>query len=86
VLSVCSREDWKFAFPAEHSLLLLACVARGPGLLRITRTGRSWPVTQTIHDPAGHHDWIIAALVVVDASDETGELVLVTQAFRRLDA
>jgi hypothetical protein len=45
-----------------------------------------WPVTQTIHDPAGHHDWIIEALVDVDASDQIGELVLVTRAFRRLDA
>ena len=58
---------------------------RGPDLLRIVRTGRSWPVTQTLHDPAGHHDWVIEALVDVDASDELGELVLVTQAFRRLD-
>ena len=49
------------------------------------RTGRSWPVTQTLHDPAGHHDWVIEAVVDADASDELGELVLVTQAFRRLD-
>jgi hypothetical protein len=53
--------------------------------VRVDRTGRSWPVTQTLHDPAGHHDWIIEALVDVDASDESGELVLVTQTFRRLD-
>ena len=60
--------------------------ARGPDLLRIVKGGRSWPVTQTVHDPAGHHDWVIEALVDVDASDAAGELVLVTQAFRRLDA
>jgi hypothetical protein len=86
---VMTRSAWDAgieAFYAEHDVVLLDADARGPGLLRITRTGRSWPVTQTIHDPAGHHDWIIAALVDVDASDETGELVLVTQAFRRLDA
>jgi hypothetical protein len=86
---VMTRSAWDAgieAFYAEHDEVLLDADARGPGLLRITRTGRSWPVTQTIHDPAGHHDWIIAALVDVDASDETGELVLVTQAFRRLDA
>jgi hypothetical protein len=45
-----------------------------------------WPVTQTLQQPDGHHDWIIQALIDIDASDETGGLVLVTQAFRRLDA
>ncbi len=74
------------AYYAEHDRVLLDADAHGPALLRIVRAGRSWPVTQTVHDPAGHHDWIIEALVDVDASDETGELVLVTQAFRRLDA
>ena len=58
----------------------------GPTCCGSIKTGRSWPVTQTLHDPAGHHDWVIEALVDVDASDEAGELVLVTQAFRRLDA
>jgi superfamily II RNA helicase len=72
------------AYFAEHDDVLLDADARGPDLLRIEQTGRSWPVTQALHDPAGHHDWVIEALVDVDASDELGELVLVTQAFRRL--
>jgi superfamily II RNA helicase len=86
---VMTRSEWNAAiedYYAEHDEVLLDADARGPDLLRVERTGRSWPVTQTVHDPAGHHDWIIEALVDVDASDELGELVLVMQAFRRLDA
>ena len=41
-------------------------------------------VRQTIHDPEGHHDWVIDALVDCDASDEAGELVLATVAMHRL--
>ena len=86
---VMTRSAWDAgieAYYAEHDEVLLDADARGPDLLRVDRTGRSWPVTQTLHDPAGHHDWVIEALIDVDASDEIGELVLVTQAFRRLDA
>ena len=86
---VMTRSVWDAGiegYYAEHDEVLLDADARGPDLLRIVKTGRSWPVTQTLHDPAGHHDWVIEALVDVDASDEAGELVLVTQAFRRLDA
>ncbi len=86
---VMPRSAWDAsieAYYAEHDQVLLDADAHGPDLVRIIRSGRSWPVTQTLHDPAGHHDWVIEALVDVDASDECGELVLVTQAFRRLDS
>jgi hypothetical protein len=86
---VMTRSAWDAgieAYYAEHDEVLLDADARGPDLLRIARTGRSWLLTQSLHDPEGHHDWIIEALVDLDASDESGELVLVTQAFRRLDA
>jgi hypothetical protein len=82
-----TRSTWDAAiegYYAEHDAVLLDADARGPDLMRVERTGRSWPVTQTLHDPAGHHDWVIEALIDVDASDELGELVLVTQAMRRL--
>lgn len=85
---VMTRSAWDAAIEeyfAEHDDVLLDADARGPALLRVDRTGRSWSVVQTLHDPEGHHDWIIEALIDVDASDELGELVLVTQAFRRLD-
>ncbi|MCW2787085.1 MAG: hypothetical protein JWP74_3602 [Marmoricola sp.] len=86
---VMTRSAWDEAieaYYADHDEVLLDGDARGPDLLRVERTGRSWRVVQTLHDPAGDHDWIIEALIDVDASDELGELVLVTQALRRLDA
>jgi superfamily II RNA helicase len=85
---VMTRSVWDEAieaYYAEHDAVLLDGDAHGPDLLRVERTGRSWLVTQTIHDPSGHHDWVIEALVDVDASDETGELVLLSRALRRLD-
>ncbi len=48
------------------------------------RTARIRQVRQTLHDPEGHHDWVIDATVDCDASDEAGELVLVTVAMKRL--
>ena len=47
-------------------------------------TARLRDVRQTLHDPAGHHDWVIEAVVDCDASDEAGELVLACTAMRRL--
>lgn len=41
-------------------------------------------VTQTLDDPEGHHDWVIEALVDLDACDDLGELVMLTSAVRRL--
>ena len=37
-----------------------------------------------LHDPEGHHDWVIDAVADLDASDEAGELVLATVAMHRL--
>ncbi|HET6153027.1 MAG TPA: DUF3516 domain-containing protein [Marmoricola sp.] len=85
---VMTRSAWDAgieAYFAEHDDVQLDSDARGPELLRVEKTGRSWPVVQTLHDPQEHHDWIIEALIDVDATDELGELVLMTQAFRRLD-
>lgn len=85
---VMTRSAWDAAieeYYAEHDVVLLDGDARGPDLLRVEATGRSWKVTQTVHDPAGNHDWIIEAVIDVDASDQLGELVLRTEAFRRLD-
>ena len=46
--------------------------------------GRTWRVRQTLSDPEGHHDWVIDGVVDIDASDETGELVLAAVAMQRL--
>ncbi len=50
----------------------------------VAGTTRLWRVTQTLADPAGDRDWVIEALADLDASDEAGELVLATVAFRCL--
>lgn len=85
---IMTRSAWDAAiedYYAEHDEVLLDGDARGPSLLDVNQTGRTWQVRQTVHDPAGHHDWIIEAEINVDASDELGELVMMTTAFRRLD-
>lgn len=82
-----TRSAWDAAiedYYAEHDRVLLDADARGPALLAVVATGRTWRVTQTLHDPAGHHDWVVEAEVDLDASDEAGELVLRTTAMRRL--
>lgn len=84
---VMTRSAWDAAieaYYAEHDKVLLDADARGPGLLAVAAAGQTWKVTQTIHDPAGHHDWVIEADVDLDASDEAGELVLRTTAMRQL--
>jgi hypothetical protein len=82
-----TREDWDAAieeYYAEHDRVGTDGDARGPDLFTVEKTGRRWPVRQTLADPAGHHDWVIEAEVDLDASDELGELVLTTTAMRRL--
>ena len=71
--------------------------ARGPELLHVGPervgepvgadedvTARVRDVRQTIHDPEGHHDWVIDAIVDCDASDEVGAVVLAVASMRRL--
>jgi superfamily II RNA helicase len=82
-----TRSAWDAAieeYYAEHDSVDLGPDARGPDLLAVPRSGRRWEVRQTIHDPAGNHDWVIEAVVDLDASDELGELVLTTTAMRCL--
>ncbi len=82
-----TRSAWDQAledYYAEHDSISTAADARGPQLLRVTVEGRRWLVRQTIDDPEGHHDWVIDAVVDLDASDEAGELVLITTGLHRL--
>ena len=83
-----TRDDWDQAiedYYAEHDRVLTD--ARRPrtrparGRAGRRRRGGS---TQTIHDPAGHHDWVIEAEVDLAASDEAGEAVVRTIAMRAL--
>ena len=97
---VMGRSAWDTAledYYAEHDSVRTDGDARGPDLLVVgeERTGapvgaeddttsRVRDVRQTIHDPEGHHDWVIEAVVDCDATDEAGELVLATAGMRRV--
>ena len=83
-----SRADWDAGlegYYADHDEIRLDADARGPALLAIETGGRVWSVRQTLHDPAGDHDWVIEATVDLDASDAVGEAVVLASALRRLD-
>ena len=86
---VMGRPAWDVAldaYYAEHDAVGLGPDARGPGLLVVSElAGRRWEVRQVIDDPAGNHDWSILAEVDLNASDDTGDLVLRTLAMERLD-
>ena len=86
-----TRDDWDAAleaYYAQHDEVVMDADARGPDHLRIevaeAADGRAWVVTQTLVDPDGHHDWVVEALVDLDAGDAVGELVLTTTALRCL--
>ncbi|MGX1933391.1 DEAD/DEAH box helicase [Microbacterium resistens] len=71
---------------AEHDEILTGADARSSTLLLIDETdgGRRWRVRQILDDPAGDHDWGIAAEVDLDASDDAGEAVVTLTAVDRL--
>jgi superfamily II RNA helicase len=69
---------------SEHDELLTDADARGPGLFRVERGADTWQVAQTLHDPAGHHDWVLEGVVDLAASDQVGEAVLLLHDLRRL--
>lgn len=50
--------------------------ARDPKLLRIHEESRRWIVTQTVMDPDENDDFVMQAIVDLDATDEAGELVM----------
>jgi hypothetical protein len=85
-----TRSRWDEALEAyftEHDSIGTDADARGPRLLVIgpeETHGRLRKVTQTIADPAGHHDWVIEAVVDPPASDAAGTLVITTTAMRQL--
>lgn len=63
---------------AEYDAIGTGPDARGPALLMVTKEPGRWLVDQILDDPEGDHDWRIQAEVDLDATDETGELVLIT--------
>jgi hypothetical protein len=84
---VMTRSRWDEAieaYYAEHDRVDLGADARGPTFLEVEVDARTWRVRQTLSDPQGHRDWVIDAVIDVDASDEAGELVLATASMHRL--
>ncbi|MGO1415062.1 MAG: DUF3516 domain-containing protein, partial [Microbacterium gubbeenense] len=72
------------AYFDEHDDILTGSAARSPKLCEIDEGADVWRVTQTIDDPAGNHDWRIAAAIDLAESAETGEPVLTITALARL--
>ena len=62
--------------------------ARGAGFFVLDDSGGTgsdaWPVTQTIADPDGFHEWVLEGAVDLAASREEGRAVVTLKAIRRL--
>jgi superfamily II RNA helicase len=81
------REGWDGAldaYYAEHDSVGTGPDARGPDLLSIEVDGRRWRVRQTLADPAAHHDWVVEAVLDLEATDALGEPALHILGLRRL--
>jgi hypothetical protein len=61
---------------AEHDHLGTDAHARSAAMLIIEQGSEQWTVRQIFADPAGDHDWGIAADVDLPASDEAGVAVV----------
>jgi hypothetical protein len=64
-----------------HDDIGTAGAARGNEFLDIAKDGRTWTVRQTVDDPAGDKDWAMVFKVDLDASDETGTVVMALEDF-----
>jgi hypothetical protein len=80
-----TQDEWEAAaagYRAEYDDLGTGPQARGPALFRIDEEDADhWVVSQILDDPDGDHDWRITAELDLAATDEDGELVLVTTGF-----
>ena len=79
-----TEEEWTAAaagYRAEYDDLGTGPQARGPALFRVEEEDDHWVVAQILDDPDGDHDWRITAELDLAATDEAGELVLVTTGF-----
>ena len=95
---VMTRSRWDAGleeYYAEHDALATDADARGPSYFWMGpeetgeppgategTTARLRPVRQTLADPAGHRDWVVEAVVDLDATDEAGELVMTATALK----
>ena len=80
-----TQDEWAAAaagYRAEYDDLGTGPQARGPALFRVVEEAVDhWVVTQILEDPDGDRDWRITAELDLAATDEAGELVLVTTGF-----
>ena len=79
-----SQDEWAAAaaaYRAEYDDLGTGPQARGPAYFRVVEEADHWVVTQILEDPDGDRDWRITAELDLAATDEAGELVLVTTGF-----
>ena len=99
---VLTRSRWDSAleeYYAEHDTIATDADARGPAYFWLGAAGSGEPagapegttarvrhVRQTLADPQGHRDWVIEAVVDLDATDAAGELVLAATGLRSLSA
>ena len=69
----------------DHAVLPTDSHARGGEFFVLEASGSDWwPVTQTIADPAGFHEWVLEGRVDLAASREEGRAVVLLGAIRRL--
>jgi superfamily II RNA helicase len=61
---------------AEHGSIGTDAAARSAGFFEVDERDRRWAVRQVLADPEGDHEWVIAAEVDLDASDEAGVAVV----------
>jgi len=64
------------AYFGEYATLGADADARAPDLFRVQTGPAAWTVRQVFDDPAGDHDWALAAEVDLAASDEQGRAVV----------
>jgi superfamily II RNA helicase len=86
--TVMTRAAWDAAlgdYWDDHDEIGVGPDARGPAMLVVEATDRTWGVRQIVDDPDGDHDWSITARIDLDECDEAAELVVRTLSFRRLD-
>ena len=72
-------ERWSTALDEyfeEHASIGTDAAARSGTYFEVDDLGRRWAVRQVLTDPEGDHEWIIAAEVDLDASDEAGVAVV----------
>jgi len=76
-----TQEEWEAAaaeYLTEYDEVGTGPAARGPAFFSVAEEPGHWVVTQVLDDPDGDRDWRITAELDLAATDEAGELVLVT--------